>query len=257
MIRRKRQALPVGALVLCRALLAGVSVYLLQKRASERPTARRDYALVSVAALQPQFNRSLSAFTVQSINGGSKTPQATAYRWLFASDNHPDLPQAEAVERMVRRFAPATVYYSTGGNGTWRTDTHWLDKEQHEVPVVRRRLGTLTRLKSLDLSVASLSGPIPTELCSIATMTILRLNDNGLNATIPAELGLLSGTIPTHIGGLTRLEDARLSSNRLTGTLSSERARAPDAPRHVAAGREPFDRDDPRGARHAESSGGA
>jgi hypothetical protein len=109
-----------------------VGVHLIQKRAAERPRSRRDDALVPVATLQPQFHRSLSAFTVQSIHGGSKTPQARAYRRLFASDDHPDLPQAEALERMLHRFALATLYYSTGGNGTWRTDTNWLDKEQHE-----------------------------------------------------------------------------------------------------------------------------
>jgi hypothetical protein len=47
-----------------------------------------------------------ATFTVQSIHGGSKTPKGRAYRWLFASDDHPDLPQAEAAGS---RWQPCTI----------------------------------------------------------------------------------------------------------------------------------------------------
>jgi Leucine-rich repeat (LRR) protein len=64
----------------------------------------------------------------------------------------------------------------------------------------------------------------------------LRLDANGLNGTLPSELGLLvglreflnvfdndlSGQIPTELGLLTNLELLDVGSNRLTGLLPSE-----------------------------------
>jgi hypothetical protein len=88
-----------------------------------------DYALVSVASLQEEFTQSLPIATREAIHrGGSTTPQAQAYNWLFhASNPHPDLPEGEAMARMTHRFALATIYDATGGDASWKVNEGWLD----------------------------------------------------------------------------------------------------------------------------------
>ena len=72
-------------------------------------------------------------------------------------------------------------------------------------------LGSLTNLRTLDMSYSGVAGSIPPELGNLANLEELRLNFTGL-----------SGSIPTELGNLANLRRLDLSNNRLTGNLPSE-----------------------------------
>ena len=91
------------------------------------------------------------------------------------------------------------------------------------------------RVLELRLADQGLSGTIPAELGSLTELTVLSLSDNGLTGTIPPQLGTLTrlqqlslsnnrlaGTIPAELGRLSSLSDLFLSDNDLTGTIPSE-----------------------------------
>ena len=93
-------------------------------------------------------------------------------------------------------------------------------------------LGSLADLESLLLGGNDLTGPIPTELGSLADLESLLLGGNDLTGPIPTELGSLAdleslslggndltGPIPTELGSLADLESLLLGGNDLTGPI--------------------------------------
>ena len=96
-------------------------------------------------------------------------------------------------------------------------------------------LGSLASLESLDLGYNLLSGPIPPELGSLASLRRLNLRANRLTGPIPPELhnlvslvllwigdNSLSGTIPPALGDLASLKFLGLWSNSLLGPIPPE-----------------------------------
>ena len=96
-------------------------------------------------------------------------------------------------------------------------------------------LGSLASLESMDLSSNELTGPIPAEIGDLANLETLDLGFNELAGPIPAELGNLSsltrmwlsysgviGSIPGELGNLSNLTHMRLGSNGLTGPIPPE-----------------------------------
>ena len=92
--------------------------------------------------------------------------------------------------------------------------------------------GNPQRVTQLDLRNNRLTGAIPTELGSLASLQRLNLFNNQLKGTIPSELGNLAnlrqlwlddnqlkGTIPSELGNLASLEQLFLTGNHLTGTI--------------------------------------
>ena len=84
----------------------------------------------------------------------------------------------------------------------WSVDTSITDWEGITTS------GTPSRVTELDLSSEGLNGTIPAELGRLFALTTLDLNMNALTGDIPAELGLLPN-----------LEELRLSGNSLTGCI--------------------------------------
>uniref|UniRef100_A0A803L7F0 FBD domain-containing protein n=1 Tax=Chenopodium quinoa TaxID=63459 RepID=A0A803L7F0_CHEQI len=86
----------------------------------------------------------------------------------------------------------------------------------------------------LELSENQFSGPIPSSIVDLISLTSLTLHDNKLSGKIPFEIGKLkslnslhlslnriSRSIPDSIGKLSKLQDLSLSHNKLTGPIPS------------------------------------
>mmetsp|Transcript_6566 Transcript_6566/g.9711 ORF Transcript_6566/g.9711 Transcript_6566/m.9711 type:complete len:528 (+) Transcript_6566:1-1584(+) len=78
-------------------------------------------------------------------------------------------------------------------------------------------IGTMSKLKVLDLHSNTLSSTIPVELYNINTLEVLNVTRNSLVGSITSEVGKLSS-----------LKKLDLSSNFLTGSMPAEIMRAPD-----------------------------
>jgi Leucine-rich repeat (LRR) protein len=245
-IRRKRQGL---------VLLTAIIVGAILSQPDPLPTPR--YRFVNVSSMQAAFNRSLPNATLDEINRAS-TPQAEAYFWLFASGNHPDLAETEAVPRLLHRFALASVFYSTGGNESWKTKVGWLDPMEHEclwygvvcangtadvfgscknefgISSVSCQIRNATSIVEIDLSGNELQGSLPGEIGLLSTSKIqrIKLESNALVGAIPSEIqeltslqvmslirNRLDGTVQSTIGELSNLETLFLSQNSLTGVF--------------------------------------
>ena len=98
-----------------------------------------------------------------------------------------------------------------------------------EIP---RELGSLASLRVLDFQTNRLSGAIPPELGNLADLVQLVLMSNSLDGTIPSELGRLTdlailwlnqneleGSVPSALGNLADLNRLDLSDNNLTGPV--------------------------------------
>ena len=96
-------------------------------------------------------------------------------------------------------------------------------------------LGSLASLWRFTLDRNNLSGPIPPELGSLTRLRDLLLNSNSLTGPIPPELGslaslqmlrisgnALTGPIPPELGNLAGLEALLLHFNSLTGPIPPE-----------------------------------
>jgi hypothetical protein len=140
------------------------------------------------------------------------SPQSQALEWLQSSAN--DAVSTE--EGVLQRFALATLYYATNGDG-WNDNTAWLSSTNE-----CSWISTADSLDVCDISGRYLS---------------LDLQENNLEGTIPQELRILSSTlktinfranrisgdIPATLQDLTDLETLDLSSNNLEGTIPPER----------------------------------
>ena len=124
--------------------------------------------------------------------------------------------------------------YNAAAGPNWNSNNNWLT----DVPIGEWS-GVTTddngHVTELDLVSNQLSGEIPLELGSFASLTDLLLFGNQLSGEIPPELGnvaslrwmnlggnQLSGEIPPELGKLANLEWLGLAENRLSGEIPSE-----------------------------------
>lgn len=239
-IRRRRQLVVVAGLMLLTAIVVAVPLAVILTRPD--PPRTPDYDFIDVASLRDNFTKTLPNTTLEAIRLGSN-PQARAYHWLFPlSGGTTRLPANEAMDRTTHRFALATLYCATGGNGTWRVTTGWLDswfgvsccngtsdaaarcQTEYGVPTISCRLGNRTSIEGVELSGNGLDGWIPSEigLLHAASLKSLRLESNRIH-----------GSIPTEVGDLTTLQVLSLFQNILTnGARQASRPRvAPAVPK--------------------------
>jgi hypothetical protein len=102
------------------------------------------------------------------------TPQSMAFYWMVTNNtNLRTLPN----EKIVQRYALATLYYSANGD-SWNRKDYWLTDNEE--------CGTWQSLTCTDNG----------------TVSNLDLRDNNLNGTIPPEIGLL-----TTLGECTTMEE--------------------------------------------------
>jgi hypothetical protein len=189
----------------------------------------------------------------------SSSPPNKALDWIlsdpFSSDELSD-------DRLVQRFALATLYYSTDGAnwinvGGWLTSTNECDwggsgglqilcsqeymvervyvENNQMMGSIPSELGLLKQLTWLGLSHNELTGSIPSELGLLNQLTTLHLSYNQLTESLPSELGLLkqlnglgliynqlTGSLPSELGLLKQLNGLHLYNNDLTGSIPSE-----------------------------------
>ena len=129
----------------------------------------------------------------------------------------------------------ATLYRATGGAG-WTSSNKWLDADA----CTYRGLecddrGTIV----VSLEPNGLNGTVPTQLGTLAAARELYLGVNDLSGVMPTELGnlqnleflslrsnSLSGTVPTQLGRLSgTLRHARLHANSFSGAVPTELGR--------------------------------
>ena len=106
------------------------------------------------------------------------------------------------------RAALEALYRATDGDN-WRDNRNWLTKEPYWHGVIRE--GRDGRVSGLDLSDNGLNGTIPPELGQLTELTGLDLAENQLRGEVPPELGQL-----------VHLRDLKLRDNRLTGAIPLE-----------------------------------
>ena len=126
------------------------------------------------------------------------------------------------------------VFYNATDGPNWEDNDSWLS----DAPLGEWEGVTIDsngRVTDLDLFENQLSGEIPSELGSLASLTLLGLGFNELSGEIPPELGNLvslkelflgenelSGEIPPELGGLVSLTALFLQENELSGELPPE-----------------------------------
>ena len=190
------------------------------------PTAtplRRDF-MISVI-------QSRSASTTFS---NSTSPQNQALDWILSDTYSYD---GLSDDRLVQRFALATLYYSTdGGNwdhGGWLESINECDWNSQDFNLCSQE----SAVQELYLSQDNLSGRIPIEIVLLTQLNALTLWNNQLTGSIPSELALMTqlttldlfnnqmtGSIPSELALLTKLTRLDLSNNQLTGSIPSELA---------------------------------
>ena len=131
------------------------------------------------------------------------------------------------------RAALVALYNATNGNA-WTDNTAWLTDEDHCAwsGLTCNESGLVTRLS---LGRNGLNGSIPGELGNLASLQILELFGNGLSGNIPAELGnltnlttlwlssnQLSASIPAELANLANLTRLLLYANQLSGSIPAE-----------------------------------
>jgi uncharacterized membrane protein len=153
--------------------------------------------------------------------GTADLPEATAAT-SFACEDAVGLPESECRALMA-------LYASTDGEN-WTSDTGWL-----ELPnPCRWKFVTCEygHVKHLLLHDNGLNGTIPPDLGALDSLRQLDLSDNAVSGQVPPELGQLtrlrelnlsrndlSGTLPPELGQLVELETLALDENRLTGAI--------------------------------------
>ena len=130
--------------------------------------------------------------------------------------------------------APLEDWYGVRADARGRVTGLSLSDNELTGPIPPE-LGSLASLESLWLHGNELSGPIPPELSNLSALEGLLLANNELTGPIPPELGSLasleslwlhgnelSGPIPPELSNLSALEGLLLDNNNLTGPIPPE-----------------------------------
>ena len=196
--------------------------------------------------------------SVRAATASSTSPQALALAWL---QQDPTPTDYYSNDRLLQRYALATLFHATSGNDTWVSKQNWLD---HKIPecqwytkadfamistfstfydgyfqtFVPPRDGPCDEndlLQHLWLDSNNLDGSIPDELYLMTWLKTLSFGYNKLQGYINPKIKSLAsleglylnnvgsgGTIPSQIGLLTHLKYLSLYQNSHSGTFPTE-----------------------------------
>ena len=136
----------------------------------------------------------------------------------------------------IERDALVALYNSTDG-ANWTDNTGWLGEAGTECSWfgVRCYADSGKSVSNLSFWKNGLNGTIPSELGNLSNLTSLNLGNNSLSGTIPSELGnlknltlfnlggnSLSGSIPAELGNLVYLTNFNVRDNNLSGEIPNE-----------------------------------
>ena len=172
----------------------------------------------------------------------STSTQSQCRNWLLYVDRQHLRVQTDGAGRIQQRYILCILYYSTNGpNWNITADTflnpglhecEWTGVTCHSKPC--NDAAMIDRVAALILEKTSMVGTIPEELVYLSDMNILRLFDNQLGGTLPANFfsqlsnlwwldvslnkfhGLLPSSAPT-----SQLQLLYLLNNQFSGTLPS------------------------------------
>jgi len=161
------------------------------------------------------------------------TPQFVASEWIL--NNNPQLAEFSA-DRILQRYALATLYHSTNGPTKWGDRELWITEadECEWVDVICEDTNEVDEGVVTNVVIAEngLEGEVPPEMGMLTNLVQLSMWGNDLGPTIPTELALLTrlesleldlnnfiGRIPSEMGQLSELSVAHFSSNELEGAI--------------------------------------
>lgn len=183
---------------------------------AESPTASPTIAASAPPRQCAEFNDircGMGNYTLSALQRAT-SPQFKAYQWVSSQDQMA-VRAEHRMERMLTRFALATLYYSTQGDQYWTNQTGWMQPSLPECLWFGcncTTTGNTTVLQYLTLQINGLNGTIPRE---IALLTSLKALDLSLNA-------LGAAPLPTELGLMTNLRDLRISFSRAPGKIPTE-----------------------------------
>lgn len=166
----------------------------------------------------------------------SSSPESLALDWILSDPFSSGSNLSD--DRLVQRFALATIWISVGG-ANWNQDG-WLTESNECGWGVAENVTCSRQLEieglDLDLDFNALSGSIPIEIGLMTQLTLLSLHGrNHLLGSIPSQIGSLAqlrllslnsnqlaGSIPPELGMLTQLTSLVLHINQLTGSIPSQ-----------------------------------
>ena len=134
---------------------------------------------------------------------------------------------------VLDREVLSILYQATNGD-EWTNNENWLSNGPLSdwYGVIASASGEVVRL---ELPRNNLQGPLPAELCHLASLGVLDLRYNDLTGNLPPEFGLLAnlrwlglagngitGGIPPELGQLSLLTSLSLDSTELTGNIPPE-----------------------------------
>jgi hypothetical protein len=168
---RGRQWYAIGVILL---IVVAVAVALALVLPSEPTTTTQ-------APTKTPITQDLSdLITSASSDGGvalatPSTPQNMALEWLAVNPNLAKYTD----QQKIQRYALATLYYSTKGD-SWASNDFWLSNAD--------ACGKWYHYESA-------AGYMAVDCTSNGTVSSLKLRDNGLQGTIPPEIGMLSDSL--------------------------------------------------------------
>lgn len=170
-------------------------------------------------------------------------PEYRAWKWLSERDMSIDTNRAFTPDwKIVERYVLAIFFYATNG-GDWDNAYDFLSnspvcdwKGQDDFQNGVRFCSEEGSVTMLHIEENGIEGSIPTYLGLLSNLSSLDLPGNLISGTIPKELSKLTkltarldlsgnqltGTLSPSLGNLTDLTELRLNENRLVGAIPTE-----------------------------------
>lgn len=188
---RKRTKLALGVVVVAAAIMIILILTVFNKKDDES-NGQKAQRLMDF--LQ---NTTMTSFNISDPSGlsllNTESPQYQAYVWMVEETTLLADPSIDdnTTALLLEQYALATLYYSTGGNSSWKKEGHafltnpdtcsWLKDFSHCMD---------NFVVTLDLAGLNLTGTLPKELEFLEQVDTLNLSSNNIKGVLPPNLPL-------------------------------------------------------------------